>query len=434
LEVTRRARLADLVAYARANSPYYKELYKDAPDRVEDVTLLPVTNKRNLMARYDDWPTDREVTYEKVQAFLADPSLIGTRFLRKYRIATTSGLTGTRVFFVIDEETDAAIKSVTKRLMSSLLGRSGVLSFLFNSLTGKNRTASLIATGAHTAAFSRVTMNPDEKRRVISVHLPISEIVSELNQYQPKFLQGYASTIALLAYEQEAGRLHIRPSFIFPTSEGLSDRDYDLIARAFHARLGTAYGGTECGAPVAWSCKERWLHLNSDWAILEAVDADFKPVPAGVQSHTVLVTNLSNRVEPIIRYDMGDSVVVRPDRCPCGQHTPAIRVLGRVADILTFVGENGESVKMTSLQFATIFERVRAVQLFQVVQTSPTAITVRLRTAETMDRDQVWQKVLTQLRDLLAGNKLDDVTVERVDEPPEQALGGKYREIIPMNE
>jgi phenylacetate-CoA ligase len=126
------------------------------------------------MARYDDWPTDREVTYEKVQAFLADSNLIGKRFLGKYRIATTSGLTGTRVFFVIDEGTDAAIESVSRKMMESMLGWAGGLSFLFNSLIGKNRTASLIATGAHTAAFSRVTMNPDEKRKVISVHLPLS--------------------------------------------------------------------------------------------------------------------------------------------------------------------------------------------------------------------------------------------------------------------
>jgi hypothetical protein len=35
-----------MVAHARANSPYYRELYKDLPDRVDDPSMLPVTCKR----------------------------------------------------------------------------------------------------------------------------------------------------------------------------------------------------------------------------------------------------------------------------------------------------------------------------------------------------------------------------------------------------
>lgn len=48
-----RARLADMVAHARAHSPYYRELYQGLPERVADPTLLPVTDKKKLMARFD---------------------------------------------------------------------------------------------------------------------------------------------------------------------------------------------------------------------------------------------------------------------------------------------------------------------------------------------------------------------------------------------
>ncbi|MBW0105512.1 hypothetical protein [Pseudonocardia sp. KRD291] len=50
-----RPRLAAQVAYARARSPYYRQLYRGLPGRVEDPTLLPVTGKDELMARFDDW-------------------------------------------------------------------------------------------------------------------------------------------------------------------------------------------------------------------------------------------------------------------------------------------------------------------------------------------------------------------------------------------
>jgi phenylacetate-coenzyme A ligase PaaK-like adenylate-forming protein len=264
------------------------------------------------------------------------------------------------------------------------------------------------------------------------VHLPIPELVTQLNEYQPALLQGYASTIALLAEEQEAGRLHISPAVVLPSSEGLTDKGYDKIAKAFNAKVGTAYGGTEVGA-IAWGCEFYWLHLSSDWAITEPVDANFQPVPPGVQSYTVLVSNLANHVQPILRYDMGDSILVRPDPCPCGRPTPAIRVQGRVADMLIFPAKNGDKIRLTSLQFATLFDRTPEVQLFQIVQTSPTTLRVRLRTAEGADKHAVWQKVEGEIDKFLHSNELGNIQVELAAELPEQNVGGKYREIIPLN-
>lgn len=78
-----RARLADMVTHARANSPYYRELYRDLPDRVERAEQLPVTDKKTLMARFDDWCVDRQITLERAQAFAEDSTLIGERFLGK---------------------------------------------------------------------------------------------------------------------------------------------------------------------------------------------------------------------------------------------------------------------------------------------------------------------------------------------------------------
>src|SRR5690606_33710932 len=76
---------------------------------------------------------------------------------------------------------------------------------------------------------------------------------------------------------------------------------------------------------AAFECRHRRLHVNADWVILEPVDASYGPVPVGEPSATVLATSLSNRVQPIIRYDLADSVTVLPDRCGCGTTRPAIR-------------------------------------------------------------------------------------------------------------
>ena len=40
-------------------------------------------------------------------------------------------------------------------------------------------------------------------------------------------------------------------------------------------------------------------------------------------------TNLANRVQPILRYELGDSVTIVPAPCPCGNALPVIEVAGR---------------------------------------------------------------------------------------------------------
>ena len=99
VELRQRARLAEMVAFARANSPYYRERYGDLPEQVEDSTLLPVMGKKELMARFDDWVTDRTLTIEQVRAFVDNPNLVGEPFLGKYTVTTTSGTSGTRGIF-----------------------------------------------------------------------------------------------------------------------------------------------------------------------------------------------------------------------------------------------------------------------------------------------------------------------------------------------
>ena len=101
IEQRQRARLAALIAYARANSPYYRELYQNLPERIDDPTLLPVTTKRGLMERFDDWVTDREVTLEQARAFVEDRNRIGELFLDKYLLALGSGTRGFRAIYLM---------------------------------------------------------------------------------------------------------------------------------------------------------------------------------------------------------------------------------------------------------------------------------------------------------------------------------------------
>lgn len=427
-----RDRIADMVAFARAHSPYYREHYRTLPDRVTDPTQLPVTSKAELMPRFDDWVTDPAVTLAAVRAFVEDPALIGEKFLGRYTVSTTSGTTGTPGIFLTDQRVLAVTAAVSARTLSSLLNLKDVARIVARG----GRIAMVIATGGHFAsATAAAALRKNRLRRnrigVFGVHTPMPELVEALNAFRPAILAPYASMGALLAAEQQAGRLHIDPALVILSAEGLPPGEYSRIATAFGAKIRHSYAANECPF-LSQSCQHGWLHVNSDWAILEPVDADHQPVPPGQRSHTVLLTNLANRTQPILRYDLGDSVLLRPDPCPCGDPLPAIQVEGRTADLLTFPTSRGEPVTIAPLTISLTLERLPGVELFQIVHTAPTNLSIRLQPTPGADPEQIWQSVHTELTRLLTDHKLDHVTFTRADEPPQQTFGGKYRAVIPL--
>lgn len=89
----REARLKDLVAYAKANSPYYKKLYEGTSDEFK-LSELPVTNKRDMMEHFDLWTTDRDIRLADIAKFMENPDNIGRKFRGKYYVFTTSGSIG----------------------------------------------------------------------------------------------------------------------------------------------------------------------------------------------------------------------------------------------------------------------------------------------------------------------------------------------------
>lgn len=426
-----RQRLAEMVAFARANSPYYRELYQDLPDQVEDPTLLPVTDKKKLMAHFDDWVTDREVTIKKVRPYVENHDLFGKWFLDKYLVITTSGTTGTHGIFLVDKQTLSVAGPMFLRMVSRWLGVRDIVRII----TRGGRIATVLATGTPTAtgvSISRFGPRLGKAFQALSVHTPLPELVARLNEFQPAILMSYGTVTKLLAGEQEAGRLHINPVLVLLIAEGLALNEYDRIARVFNTKVVNSYAASECPF-ISSNCKYGWLVVNSDWCILEAVDADYRPVPPGVQSHTVLITNLANRVQPILRYDLGDSILLWPDPCPGGTPLPVVHVQGRAAEVLTFPTALGERITIAPLLFGTSVYDIAGIEQFQIVQTAPTILRVRLHLSAGVDPEHVWQVLHTKLTRLLAKHKLGNIIIERADEPPEQSPGGKYREIIPLN-
>jgi phenylacetate-CoA ligase len=101
-------RLQTMIAFARSHSPFYQQLYQHLPECIEQLSDLPPVTKRDLMAHFDEWVTDRQVKYDEVRAFIADQAMMGVPYLGRYGVWRTSGTTGSPGIFLHDNDAMAA--------------------------------------------------------------------------------------------------------------------------------------------------------------------------------------------------------------------------------------------------------------------------------------------------------------------------------------
>jgi phenylacetate-coenzyme A ligase PaaK-like adenylate-forming protein len=159
------------------------------------------------------------------------------------------------------------------------------------------------------------------------------------------------------------------------------------------------------------------MHLNSDWAILEVVDENNEPVPPGEKGAKVLVTNLANDVQPIIRYEIGDIVTMATKPCECGSNMPLIdRIEGRDSEVLYVQTDKGmRRLQPMVLEIALI--HMLHLREYQLIQDEDTRIHALIEPlpGTTFDRDRAHRIMREQLQTYGLDRKLN-VELEIVED------------------
>ena len=366
-------RLAALLQAARATRRY-RQLLSGLDTRSLPLAALPVTGKQELMQQFADRVSDPELTLSGLQAFCADPARIDQRFLGRYWVWESSGSTGQPGVFVQDETAMAVYDALEGLRRHSPRPWARWLDPLFLG----ERIAFVSATGGHFASQVSVQrlceLSPwlAPLRRSFSILQPAAALVAQLNDYQPSIVATYPTAAALLADQARRGALRIRPQEVWTGGETLSPTLRTHIEQGLGCALRNSYGASEF-LPIAWECGQGSLHANADWVILEAVDAQHRPVPAGQASQTTLLTNLANPVQPLIRFDIGDCISIDPLPCACGSALPVLQVQGRRDDMLSVPGRDGSPVTLLPLALSTVLEDGAGVFDFQLRQQGPLA-------------------------------------------------------------
>jgi phenylacetate-CoA ligase len=330
LSAFQRERVHALITHAATHSCYYREvLGADAAER--PLHELPTLPKSTMMAEFDKIVTDPRLRLADLHAHLgsSDPS---QSFLSAFRVATTSGTTGERAIVAFTDDEAATWRAVSAR---SLI-RMGI---------GPEARFAGLGSPSPVHVTRQVLIPPGVPAPPISAATPISELVAALNAQQPEIIVGAVSVWRALAEEQLAGRLRIAPRAALFSSEALTADVRRRVLQAWGIEPVSGYAATEAPMIAASSPEHPEMEIAEDVVVIEIVDSDGRPVAPGRPGEKVLLTNLINYAQPLIRYELTDSVIESPLPNPVGRPWRCLlSVDGRTIDILYLSGPDGATV------------------------------------------------------------------------------------------
>ncbi len=303
-------RLGEVLEYASSRSSFYRRRWADAGAGPEDVTSLadlerlPIVSKRDLLAAGEDWLRSGD-----------GPVGFSTR--------GTSG--EPLVLWLSPEESEAYIVPTIRGFRWAGLGpgmTALLLSPAWHRLAAMEGHAA-VRLGAR-AAYFWGSLGGSE--HVDSFLEAIEEVRPGFVTSTPPFL------LSAVRRLEETGRdpraLFEGVSAVSLVGLPLTPQLQELLGR----RLGVAHvferGGTQEGAALDECELHTTPHVHADVCLLEVVDGDGSPVPAGSRGRLV-VTKLVAGGSPFVRYDTDDVAAFEPGPCPCGRTLPRLRIFGR---------------------------------------------------------------------------------------------------------
>ncbi len=340
LAAYQRERVGRLVELASNRSAFYRRLYGGRVQASEvELGELPTVSKAAMMANFDEVVTDPVLRRKDLEEHLATTPT--SAFDGRYNVMRTSGSTGERALFVYGA-------NEWKHAVATLLAGTAVGGL--KPRLPRERVAVIAAPGAeHIAARQAASIDLGLYKTVRHAATdPIDDLVVDLNAQRPHGIAAYPSIAAMLAREAMAGRLDVAPRWLMTYSELRTHPMVAKIAEAWpEAELFEAFGMTEA-ATVAHDCASHaGLHVLEDSVILESVNAANRPVAPGTAGARILLTNLWQETQPLIRYQIGDMIAFDERPCECGRTSKRmVSIEGRSDDVLELPSVNGGMVSV----------------------------------------------------------------------------------------
>ncbi|NMO15936.1 phenylacetate--CoA ligase family protein [Pyxidicoccus fallax] len=187
----------------------------------------------------------------------------------------------------------------------------------------------------HAAAqHKRACVIPADSRTSIT---PLPRVVELMRKLQVTVLATISLSAVMIAEAAEMAGFEPRRDFphlraICSAGEPLTQARRKLLEEIWGVPVYDNYGMTETG-PQAMDCRVQQLHPWQGHFCMEVLDERLEKEVAPGETGYLVVTSLTPRASPVIRYLTGDRVQRMERPCECGQSS-TLRVRGRVEDVL----------------------------------------------------------------------------------------------------
>ncbi|HEV2150144.1 MAG TPA: hypothetical protein VGR37_22290 [Longimicrobiaceae bacterium] len=246
--------------------------------------------------------------------------------------------------------------------------------------------------------------------------------VREIGRRGLRFLEGYPSTLFIVARHVLRQGLRLPMRAVFTSSETLHSVQRETIREAFGCEIFDFYGHAERVIFAAECEAHSGKHLSEEFGYTEVVDEEGRPVPDGEVGFLV-GTSLHNHAMPLIRYRTGDLSSMVREPCECGRTLVRIRDVATKAEDIV-VTPDGRMISPSVLTHP--FKPFDQIIKSQLVQERPDHLLVKIVASADFspaDERELRQRLAERLG---TGIALEIVQVE--DIPRERS--GKYRWVI----
>ena len=398
IERNQEQKLQALIRHAYKNVPYYHHIFRERGIRPEDIKTkadlgkIPLLTKDIIRNHFDE--------------------LVAVNIPDSQRIAVhSSGSTGEPMKYYIDKATYSAGWAQTFRCWGWAGYRLGE-PYVKISLNPRNslykKSQDILMNTKYIYASGITEAN-------------ISQKISEIKQFNPKIIRGYASYLYLLAKNMEKNGITYSGATLATTGDMLYPGYRKSLEQQFNCKVFDGYGGE--GTTAAFECEaHEGLHICEEDVLVEFLSNNEKAAPGELAN--IVLTNLNNYAMPFIRYDIRDLGTYSDDVCSCGRKMALMKSIeGRDADIVVTPGGDYLVVQF----FTVLFKYFEGVDQFQIVQESLNELRVKI-----IRNEKFRETELTQIHDKIQERMGTSVKIriEFVEDIPLYGRSGKRRFVI----
>ncbi len=248
----------------------------------------------------------------------------------------------------------------------------------------------------------------------------MTKFVAEVQEAKPVLLEGYVGAMLEFADHVERQGVELDSlKAIATTAAPLTASSRARLAEVLHVPVYDEYRSSEGGWMAGECSHHEGLHVFADTRLIEVVDPDGQPCALG-ETGDIVLTDLTNRVFPLIRYRNGDRGTLLPEPCSCGLTLPLMApVEGRTTDVLRMPS----GAVLNHRLMGMFSEHPDAVRLFRLHQRADYSILVTVVRGPASDAETQIEAVVEQLGERI-GHEVP-VTVEYADSLPYN--GGKIK-------